>query len=86
MTGTYFRCIVGLVPQDAAYMREYRSRNRALYELRLAADRARRRANRRIIAAHPEEFDAILSEERAVEGLPPIGVLKPGPKPKSAAA
>lgn len=74
------------MPQDAAYMRDYRSRNRTAYEFNLAASRARREAHRRIAAAHPEEFSRILTEERAVEGLPALGVLKRGPKRKDAAA
>lgn len=75
-----------VVPQDAAYMREYRSRNRTAAELNLAAGRARRNAFRRFAASHPDEFARIFAEERAKEGLPPVGVLKKGPKPKSEAA
>lgn len=61
-------------------MREYRSRNQIAYQLNLAAGRARREAGRRLSKLHPEEFDRILTEERAKEGLPPLGVLKKGPK------
>lgn len=85
MTVTYFWCIVRCVPTTAAYMREYRSRNRTAAELNLAASRARRSAYRRIADAHPDEFDRILTEERAEQGLPALGVLKKGPKPKKAA-
>lgn len=63
-------------------MREYRSRNRTAYEFNLAASRARREAGRRLAKLHPEEFDRILTEERAKEGLPPLGALKRGPKRK----
>lgn len=66
-------------------MREYRSRNRTAFELNRAAGRARHRALRRVAANHPVEFAEVLTEERAAEGLPPIGVLKRGPKPKAAA-
>lgn len=67
-------------------MREYRLRNRTAFELNRAAGRARHRALRSLAARHPEEFEAVLTEERAAEGLPPVGVLKRGPKPKDAAA
>lgn len=66
-------------------MREYRSRNQTARELNLAASRARRSAYRRLAAGHSGEFNELLTEERAKEGLPPIGVLKTGPKPKQAA-
>lgn len=74
------------MPADAAYMREYRLRNRPAYEKNAAAGRARRRAQVRLAANHRAEFHAILSEERALEGLPPVGVLKRGRKPTDAAA
>lgn len=74
------------MPRDAAYMREYRSRNRTAFELNRAAGRARHRALRRVAANHSAEFDVVLTEERAAEGLPPVGILKRGPKPKKVAA
>lgn len=75
------------MPHDAAaYMREYRSRNQTAAELNLAASRARRAAYRRLARNHPDDFAALLTAERAKEGLPPLGVLRPGPKPKRAAA
>lgn len=86
LTVTDFRCIVADVPQSAAYMRDYRSRNRTARELNLAANRARRSAYRRLAACHHDEFDRVLTEERAKEGLPAVGVLKKGPKRKDDAA
>lgn len=73
------------MPQDAAYMREYRFRNPAAFEMTRAAGRARHRALRVLAGRHPDEFEAILTEQRAAEGLPPVGVLKRGPKRKDAA-
>lgn len=70
---------------DATYMREYRSKNSAARELNLAATTARRSAMRRLARRHPAEFEVLLSEERALKGLPPVGVLKRGRKAKDAA-
>lgn len=36
------------------------------------ANAARRKAERQLIDAHPDEFDAYLNQERDVFGLPPI--------------
>jgi len=67
-------------------MREYRQQNRHAYEKNLRAGRAFRRALTALRHRHLEEFSEILTDERAAVGLPPVGVLKPGPPRKDDAA
>jgi hypothetical protein len=71
---------------NAGYMREYRDRNPEVYERQLRGHRAFRRALTALRACHRDEFKELLNAERAAVGLPPIGVLKPGPRRKDDAA
>lgn len=71
---------------NAAYMREFRRKNPAAYETQLLGGRAFRRALTALRSRHLDEFTDLLTVERAAVGLPPIGVLKKGPKRKDAAA
>lgn len=71
---------------DAEYMREYRRRNPAVFDRHMRAGRARHRALALLREAHPDQYRRLLNAERAAAGLPPVGAVKPGPKPKDAAA
>lgn len=48
---------------------------------RVAAARADSRALRRLAANHPDEYLALRNEERASEGLPPVGAARRGRPP-----
>ena len=67
---------------DPAYMRDYRRNNPTAYDRHRRAHKAYRRALLELRDAHPEEFGRILTLERAALGLPPVGAVKPGRKPK----
>jgi hypothetical protein len=46
---------------------------------------ARSRAYARLAKKYPKLFDRYFDEERKVLGLPPVGVLRPGPAPREQA-
>lgn len=48
-----------------------------------ARQRARTRAYSRVVAEYPDLFRLLLNEERAKEGLPPVGVLPIGRRPRT---
>lgn len=70
----------------ADYMREFRRNNPDVYDSQLRGGRAFRRALTALRLRHLDEFAEILTVERAAVGLPPVGVLKKGPKRKDDAA
>jgi hypothetical protein len=70
----------------AEYMREYRARNTEPYDRQKRGQKAYRRALVLLRGRHPDEFRQILDTERAAVGLPPMGVLKPGPRRRDDAA
>jgi hypothetical protein len=58
----------------AEYMRQWRAKNREAYRYNLAAANARVRALNALARAHPDQFDHLLNVERALDGLPPVGI------------
>lgn len=67
----------------AAYRRAYRARKPAVRAKERAAQRARGRALTRLADLHGVEFLELFNEERANEGLPPVGALPIGRPPKN---
>jgi hypothetical protein len=63
------------------YQREFRQTHPETYENELAAARATSRALYRLAQQHPDQYEAIYNEERAAEGLPPVGTSPLGRKP-----
>lgn len=74
------------MPADAAYMRQYREQNPDARDRQMRGQRAFRRALTTLRSRHLSEFTEILNGERAAVGLPPAGVLRPGPPRKDDAA
>jgi len=70
----------------AEYMADYRQRNPQTYARQLAASRAFRRALTALKDEHPEDFNRLLTLERAAVGLPPVGAVPRGRKPREVAA
>ena len=70
--------------QSAEYMRDYRLRNPDVYNRGREARNAYRRALVTLKNLHPAQFAELLNRERAAIGMPPVGTLKPGRKPKAA--
>lgn len=64
--------------QRADYMKRYRRTNWDAREDAKAAERAVGRALTRLRALHPRQFRRLVDEERAEEGLPPLGTLPVG--------
>lgn len=67
----------------AEYMREFRRNNPESVELNRRGTRARTRALERLANLYPIPFTQLVNEERATEGLPPLGVLKPGQRKRT---
>jgi hypothetical protein len=65
---------------SAAYMREWRAANPALQQKNAAAVAARKRALVRLGAMYPTTLWALLDEERALRGLPPLGTEPNAPR------
>ena len=63
---------------NAEYARKYRAEHPDAYERIKAMNRAQRRTHHRLVALHRDDYERILNEERAKEGLPPLGSLKVG--------
>jgi hypothetical protein len=62
----------------AAYMREWRSKNKDSYEANKKADYARDKALLRLARMYPQDLESLVNEERTKAGLPPVGRVGSG--------
>lgn len=69
----------------AEYMRKYRAENPERWDVHRARQRATSRALYRLANEYPEAFEKFANEERAKEGLPPLGDTPVGRPPRTRA-